>query len=231
MRERLGLVPQTDTLDPEFSVMENLRVYASYFGLRGPSVQARLESLVDFAALQTKRDAPINTLSGGMKRRLSLARALVNEPDLLVLDEPTTGLDPQARQLLWQRLRTLKSRGMTLVLTTHYMDEAERLCDRISIMDQGRLLTTAPPAELITGNIEAEVVEVHGPGLAQWHECAGAKLSERYERVGETGFYYANDERALLETLRERADLTFMHRPANLEDVFVKLTGRELRDD
>ncbi|MGI9335021.1 MAG: ATP-binding cassette domain-containing protein [Gammaproteobacteria bacterium] len=231
MRERLGLVPQTDTLDPEFSVLENLRVYASYFGFRGPPLEARLQSLVEFAALQAKRDAPINTLSGGMKRRLSLARALINEPELLVLDEPTTGLDPQARQLLWQRLRELKNRGMTLVLTTHYMDEAERLCDRISIMDHGRLLTTAPPRELIAGNIEAEVVEVHGPGLAEWHESTGARLAERHERVGETGFYYANDERALLETMRHRSDLTFMHRPANLEDVFVKLTGRELRDE
>ena len=183
-----------------------------------------------FAALETKAKAGIGTLSGGMKRRLTLARALLNQPDLLVLDEPTTGLDPQARQLIWQRLRTLLAQGKTLILTTHYMEEAERLCDRVVIMDHGRILAQGSPLELIKQYIEPHVLEIYGPGFDVWHADVGANLAVRSERVGETVFCYAVDERPLVEELIRRPDLRYAHRPGNLEDVFLKLTGRELRD-
>ena len=230
MRRRIGVVPQQDTLDPDFTVVENLRTYGDYFGLRGRALAGRIETLLAFANLEHRRDAPINTLSGGMQRRLSLARALINRPDLLILDEPTTGLDPQARHLLWQRLRDLKNQGMTLVLTTHYMEEAERLCDRVTVMDHGRLLDSDPPRALIRRTIEPQVVEVHGPGLGDWRGQAEA-LSTRCEAVGETLFCYAGDEKPLLASVQQRPELVYIHRPANLEDVFVKLTGRELRDE
>lgn len=229
MRRRIGVVPQHDTLDPDFTVAENLYTYGDYFGLRGEALAARVRTLLAFSNLEHKRDAPIVTLSGGMQRRLSLARALINHPDLLILDEPTTGLDPQARHLLWQRLRDLKSQGMTLVLTTHYMEEAERLCDRVTVMDHGRLLDSDGPRQLIRRTIEPQVVEVHGPGLDDWQAEAVA-LCERCERVGETLFCYCQDELPLLASVQAQGQLLYLHRPANLEDVFVKLTGRELRD-
>jgi len=230
MRRRIGVVPQQDTLDPDFTVVENLRTYGDYFGLRGRALSERVETLLDFANLAHKREVPIGTLSGGMQRRLSLARALINRPDLLILDEPTTGLDPQARHLLWQRLRDLKHQGMTLVLTTHYMEEAERLCDRVTVMDHGRLLDSDPPRALIRRTIEPHVVEVHGPGLTDWRAEA-EQLSARCEGVGETLFCYVRDEQPLLASVQRRPALSYIHRPANLEDVFVKLTGRELRDE
>ena len=230
MRARIGVVPQADALDPDFTVIENLRVFGSYFGLSRAEVDARIPRLLAFAALETRGDACVDTLSGGMQRRLSLSRALLNEPDLLVLDEPTTGLDPQARQLIWQRLRSLRRDGLTLVLTTHYMEEAERLCDRITVMDHGRLLDSGSPAELIARHIEPEVVEVHGDGAAAWHAARGAALAPRHEQVGETWFYYTADPAPLLAAVHAAPELRFLHRPANLEDVFLKLTGRELRD-
>ncbi len=229
-RARIGVVPQQDNLDPELTVTENLITYAGYFGIRRRVALGRIDELLRFAGLEGRADSPISQLSGGMARRLSLVRALVNEPELLILDEPTTGLDPQARQLIWQRLRSLKHHGLTLVLTTHYMEEAERLCDRVTVMDHGTLLDTAHPRELIRRHIEPEVVEVHGPELGTWHEIVGQGLAERSEQVGETVFYYTGDERPLIEALRERVELTYMHRRSNLEDVFIKLTGRELRD-
>jgi len=230
MRERIGVVPQKDNLDPDFTVLENLYTYAGYFGLRGPGLDNRLKELLAFAALESKQDAHIGTLSGGMQRRLSLVRALVNEPELLILDEPTTGLDPQARQVIWQRLRALRSQGMTLVLTTHYMEEAQRLCDRVTVMDDGRLLDSDHPQALTRKYIEPHVIEVYGSGLESWHNGVGEQLAERSEQVGETVFYYAHDESALLAALNQQPQLCYLHRPANLEDVFVKLTGRELRD-
>jgi lipooligosaccharide transport system ATP-binding protein len=166
-----------------------------------------------------------------MQRRLSLVRALINRPELLILDEPTTGLDPQARQLIWQRLRALRARGMTLVLTSHYMEEAERLCDRVTVMDHGRFLDSDHPKALIQKHIEPQVIEVYGAGLERWHDEVAVTLAERSEQVGETIFYYMHDEKALLAALGEKSELSFLHRPANLEDVFVKLTGRELRDN
>ena len=230
MRFRLGVVAQHDNLDPDFTVAENLRVYARYFGLGGEPLQRRMRELLDFAALSERADAPLATLSGGMRRRLALARGLLNDPDLLVLDEPTTGLDPQARQVMWQRLRELKSRGLTLLLTTHYMEEAQRLCERIVVLDNGRVLDSGPPSALIARHIEPQVLEVYGPGLDAWHVAHGAGLAARSERAGETRYYYAHDERPLLASLSAARDLTYLHRPANLEDVFLKLTGRDLRD-
>jgi lipooligosaccharide transport system ATP-binding protein len=230
MRRRVGVVPQLDNLDPDFSVVENLRTYAGFFRLSGPALDAHIEGLLGFAALESKRDERISALSGGMQRRLSLVRALVNQPDLLVLDEPTTGLDPQARQLMWQRLRELKSRGITVVLTTHYMEEAQRLCDRITVMDHGRLLDSNSPAGLIARHIEPHVVEVYGDGAQTWHRSIGVGLADRSEQVGETWLYYTRDEEPLLDALKTQHEISYLHRPANLEDVFVKLTGRELRE-
>jgi lipooligosaccharide transport system ATP-binding protein len=229
-RVRLGVVPQADNLDPDFTVLENLRTYASYFGLHGPGLEARFSDLLELVALTHKADARIPELSGGMRRRLSLARALANDPDLVVLDEPTTGLDPQARQVIWQRLRTLLARGKTLILTTHYMDEAERLCDRLMILDQGRVLVEGSPAELVARHVEPHVVEAYGAGLEAWLAKNGRPMTERMERVGETLFCYTADEVPLLDALRGHPDLRYLHRPANLEDVFLRLTGRDLRD-
>ncbi|MDX1251446.1 MAG: ATP-binding cassette domain-containing protein [Gammaproteobacteria bacterium] len=230
MRARLGVVPQQDNLDPDFTVVENLITYASYFGLQGSQLSRRIDELLAFAALEAKADAGIGTLSGGMKRRLTLARALINDPELLILDEPTTGLDPQARQLIWQRLRALLGQGKTLILTTHYMEEAERLCDRLMIIDNGRVLVTGSPAELIRQHIEPHVVEIHGPGVDAWYDGIGHALVRRGERVGETVFCYTVDDRPLLDALSRQPELRFMHRHANLEDVFLKLTGKELRE-
>jgi len=228
-RARVGVVPQFDNLDPDFSVEENLVVYSRYFGLAGEDVAARLPQLLEFAGLAGRARAKIQTLSGGMKRRLTLARALVNDPQLLFMDEPTTGLDPQARHLIWERLRRLTQQGRTLVLTTHFMDEAERLCARVAIMDHGRIIAAGTPRALIARHIEPQVVEVHGAGLDAWAQSAGS-LAPRCERVGETLFCYAADPAPVLAELRGREDLIYLHRPANLEDVFLKLTGRDLRD-
>ncbi len=229
MRHELGVVPQLDNLDPDFTVVENLRTYADYFGIGRRELAERLPYLLEVASLESRADSSIYALSGGMKRRLSIARALVNDPRLVVLDEPTTGLDPQARQLIWQRLRGLLVEGRTLILTTHYMDEARRLCDRLAIMDRGRILDCGSPDELIERHIERHVVEVHGPGLDRWFEEAGRRLALRSERVGETLFCYVDEERALVDSLCDH-ELRYLSRPADLEDVFLKLTGRELRD-
>jgi lipooligosaccharide transport system ATP-binding protein len=228
-RARIGVVPQTDSLDPDFTVRENLLAYGRYFGLDRRSVEARIPDLLEFAGLAGKAEARVPTLSGGMKRRLTLARALINDPDLIVLDEPTTGLDPQARHLVWQGLRRLIGQGKTLLLTTHFMDEAERLCDRISIIDRGRIIAEGSPRELIAEHIEPQVVEVHGDGLPAWR--AGAdRLCRRCEAAGETLFCYTDDPQPAIADLERRAGLRYLHRPANLEDVFLKLTGRDLRD-
>lgn len=230
MRQHVGVVPQQDNLDPDFSVLENLRVYARYFGINGQAANRRIEELLDFAQLRERADDPVTNLSGGMCRRLILARALVNEPELLILDEPTTGLDPQARQAIWQHLRGLRRGGMTLVLTTHYMEEAARLCDRVIIMDRGKILEQGKPAALVKKYIEPHVIEVHAPDAADWPKLTGIRLAERHECIGDTLFYYTHDERPLLDALSKHPELEFLHRPASLEDVFLRLTGRELRD-
>ena len=229
-RARVGVVPQMDNLDPDFTVEENLLVYGRYFGMQKAQVQARIPELLEFAGLGARARSRINTLSGGMKRRLTLARALVNDPDLVFLDEATTGLDPQARHLIWGRLKQLLSEGKTIFLTTHFMDEAERLCDRLAIMDHGRIVAAGAPRELISRNIEPQVVEVYGDGATDWASGNGARLSERCEASGETVFCYTRDAASLIAELESRPDLRYLHRHANLEDVFLKLTGRELRD-
>jgi len=228
-RQRVGVVPQFDNLDPDFTVAENLLVYGRYFGLAPGLISERLPALLEFAGLAGRESARINTLSGGMKRRLTLARALINDPQLLFMDEPTTGLDPQARHLIWERLRRLTQEGKTLVLTTHFMEEAERLCHRLAIMDRGSLIATGSPRALIAEHIEPQVVEVHGNGFEAWMEEA-RRLAPRVERAGDTVFAYAADIAPVLADLRGRPDLSFLHRPASLEDVFLKLTGRDLRD-
>jgi len=228
-RANVGVVPQFDNLDPDFTVVENLVVYGRYFGMKDPQIEARIPGLLEFAGLTGRADSQIKTLSGGMKRRLTLARALVNDPRVLFMDEPTTGLDPQARHLIWERLRQLTQQGRTLILTTHFMEEAERLCRRIAIMDHGRVIAEGSPRALISEHIEPQVVEVHGPGSEMWMERARA-LSPRVERAGETVFCYADQVEPVLADLRGRSELAYLHRPANLEDLFLKLTGRDLRD-
>ncbi|MDD2721496.1 MAG: ATP-binding cassette domain-containing protein [Gallionella sp.] len=228
-RQRVGVVPQMDNLDPDFTVAENLLVYGRYFGMSDDQIEARLPDLLEFSNLTAKRDAKVPTLSGGMKRRLTLARALVNDPDVIFLDEPTTGLDPQARHLIWQRLRELTARGKTLVLTTHFMDEAERLCHRLAVMDNGRIISQGSPRELIADNIEPEVVEVFGETAAEWAKTA-TQFADRFELSGESVFCYVRDAHPLLHELQRHPELRYVHRPANLEDVFLKLTGREMRE-
>jgi lipooligosaccharide transport system ATP-binding protein len=230
-RLRTGVVPQSDNLDPDFTVAENLLVYGRYFGLSPREVRARTGPLLEFAGLTGRAGAKINTLSGGMKRRLTLARALVNDPQVLFLDEPTTGLDPQARHLIWERMRRLTVQGKTLILTTHHMEEAERLCQRLAIMDHGRIIASGSPRELIAQHIEPQVVEVHGPAAAveAWMSQARSAAA-RVERVGDTVFCYAAEVDGVLRALGGHPELAYLHRPASLEDVFLKLTGRDLRD-
>jgi lipooligosaccharide transport system ATP-binding protein len=229
-RARVGVVPQLDNLDPDFSVEENLLVYGRYFGMRDREIRARIPELLEFSGLKMRALSRINTLSGGMKRRLTLARALINDPDLIFLDEPTTGLDPQARHLIWGRLKQLLAEGKTIFLTTHFMEEAERLCNRIAILDHGSIVACGAPRELIGLHIEPQVVEVYGDGAARWGDEQGRVLSERCELSGDTVFCYAHDATRLVAALETRPDLRYLHRHANLEDVFLKLTGRELRD-
>ena len=229
-RRRIGVVPQSDNLDPDFTVEENLLVYGRYYGLSGAEVRRRIPALLDFAELGARAGSRIQTLSGGMKRRLTLARALVNDPDLIFLDEPSTGLDPQARHLIWERLRRLLAQGKTVFLTTHFMDEAERLAHRIAIMDHGRIIAIGAPRELIARHIEPQVVEVYGDGAERWARESGQSLAQRCEKAGETMFCYARDAAPLVQNLEQQEELRYLHRHANLEDVFLKLTGRELRD-
>ena len=231
-RTRVGVVPQFDNLDPDFTASENLLVFGRYFGLGDNEVRARIPELLEFAGLGSKAGARIATLSGGMKRRLTLARALVNDPDIIFLDEPTTGLDPQARHLIWERLKQLKASGKTLILTTHFMDEAERLCDSLIIIDHGRKIADGSPRRLIAEHIEPQVVEVYdeaGGDLTPFVAAHG-QLAERVETSGETAFFYCGDAHALLLRLAGAPGLRYVHRASNLEDVFIKLTGRELRD-
>ncbi len=229
-RLRVGVVPQVDNLDPDFTVTENLRIYGRYFGIDRATLAARIPRLLEFAGLAGKGDAGIRMLSGGMKRRLTLARALVNDPELLILDEPTTGLDPQARHLIWDGLRGLLSQGKTILLTTHFMDEAERLATRLAVIDRGTMIACDTPRALIQAHVEREVVEVFGDEARAWAEAHGRKLASRVELAGETAFCYAADPAPLLAALAGIAGVRYLHRPANLEDLFIKLTGRELRD-
>jgi lipooligosaccharide transport system ATP-binding protein len=235
IKQQLGVVTQMDTLDPDFSCAENLLVYGRYFGLRTAEIAPRIPQLLDFAALAHKADARPGELSGGMKRRLSLARALVNNPRLLMLDEPTTGLDPQARHLMWERLQALLQQGKSILLTTHFMDEAERLCSRLLVLDHGKKIAEGRPRELIAQHLEPDVVEVYGNGalaLARDAEHAALRaLAARVEVSGETVFFYTAQAMPLLSALSAHHELRTLHRPANLEDLFLKLTGRQIRED
>jgi lipooligosaccharide transport system ATP-binding protein len=226
-RVRVGVVPQMDNLDPDFTVVENLRIYGRYFRVPDALLDERIPRLLEFAGLSTKGTSSIRTLSGGMKRRLTLARALINDPELLILDEPTTGLDPQARHLIWGGLRQLLTQGKT---TTHFMDEAERLCSRLAVIDHGRMIACDTPRALIAAHVEPEVIEVYGDEARAWADTRGRQLAERLELAGETAFCYARDAAPLLADLAKQNSVRYLHRPANLEDLFIKLTGRELRD-
>jgi lipooligosaccharide transport system ATP-binding protein len=229
-RVRVGVVPQMDNLDPDFTVVENLRIYGRYFRVPDALLHERIPRLLEFAGLSTKGTSSIRTLSGGMKRRLTLARALINDPELLILDEPTTGLDPQARHLIWDGLRQLLAQGKTILLTTHFMDEAERLCSRLAVIDHGRMIASDTPRALIAAHVEPEVIEVYGDEARAWADTRGRQLAERLELAGETAFCYARDAVPLLADLAKQTSVRYLHRPANLEDLFIKLTGRELRD-
>jgi lipooligosaccharide transport system ATP-binding protein len=229
-RARTGVCPQFDNLDPDFTVAENLVVYGRYFGIARSIMQERVPRLLEFAGLEDKAAARLDTLSGGMKRRLTLARALVNDPQIIFLDEPTTGLDPQARHLIWDRLKSLAASGRTLILTTHFMDEAERLCDRVAIMDRGALIAEDAPRALIGAQIEPHVVEIYGEGVREFARDTAPRYAQRVELTGETAFCYCRDAAPLLEALQGNSALRALSRAANLEDVFIKLTGRDIRD-
>jgi lipooligosaccharide transport system ATP-binding protein len=231
IKAQLGVVSQFDSLDPDFSCAENLMVYGRYFGLPEQRIRERIPQLLEFAALSHKADATPAELSGGMRRRLSLARALVNDPRLLMLDEPTTGLDPQARHLMWERLQVLMQQGKSILLTTHFMDEAERLCDRLLVLDHGRKIAEGRPRDLIAQYLEPDVVEAYGNGALALADSPLKALAARTEVSGETVFFYTQDARPLLERLgSEHGKLRTLHRPSNLEDLFLKLTGRQIRE-
>ena len=231
IKARLGVVSQLDTLDPDFSCAENLLVYGRYFGMRDAQIRQRIPQLLEFASLNHKAGSKPGELSGGMKRRLSLARALVNDPRLLLLDEPTTGLDPQARHLMWERLQVLLQQGKSILLTTHFMDEAERLCSRLLVLDHGKKIAEGTPHDLIAQHLEPDVVEVYGVGAVALMESPVRQLAARVEISGETVFFYTQDAKQVLDALSAWPQLRTLHRPANLEDLFLKLTGRQIRED
>ena len=231
IKAQLGVVSQIDTLDPDFSCAENLLVYGRYFGMKDSQIRERIPALLEFASLTAKAKAKPGELSGGMKRRLSLARALVNNPRLLLLDEPTTGLDPQARHLMWERLQLLLQQGKSILLTTHFMDEAERLCHRLLVIDHGKKIAEGAPRDLINQYLEPDVVEVFGHGALALMDTPLKALPARVEVSGETVFFYTVDAKPLVQALAAYPQLRTLHRPANLEDLFLKLTGRQIRED
>ena len=231
IRARLGVVPQQDTLDNELTVRENLLIYGRYFGLSRAAVAKRADELLDFAQLTERENDQVEHLSGGMKRRLTIARSLINEPELLLLDEPTTGLDPQARHLLWDRLYRLKQRGVTLVLTTHYMDEAEQLCDRLVVMDKARIVAEGSPRSLIEEYSTREVTELRfAAGVQDTLDGKLDGLAERIERLPDRILLYADDGEAAVAAAHARGlePETVLVRRSTLEDVFLRLTGRSL---
>jgi lipooligosaccharide transport system ATP-binding protein len=233
IRARMGLVPQEDTLDLELTVLDNLMIYGRYFDIPRKVIRERAMRLLDFAQLTERADDKVEPLSGGMKRRLTIARSLISEPDLLLLDEPTTGLDPQARHLLWDRLYRLKQQGVTLVITTHYMDEAEQLCDRLVVMDHGRIAAQGTPRSLIDEYSTREVVELRfGPGEHEGAAAELAGLAERHEVLPDRLLLYTDDGDAALgevHRLGHHPESALVRR-STLEDVFLRLTGRSLVD-
>ncbi|HEY2795335.1 MAG TPA: ABC transporter ATP-binding protein [Micromonosporaceae bacterium] len=235
IRARLGVVPQDDCLDRDLTVAENLHIYGRYFGLKRSVIRERATGLLDFAQLQDKADETVAALSGGMRRRLTIARSLINEPEILLLDEPTTGLDPQARHVLWDRLFRLKQQGVTLILTTHYMDEAEQLCDRLVVMDHGRFVASGSPRELIEAHATREVLEVRfaiGEQTTAAEKIRGSALggTARIEELPDRILVYADDGEAALAAVHAMGlvPVTALVRRSTLEDVFLKLTGRSL---
>jgi lipooligosaccharide transport system ATP-binding protein len=233
IRANLGVVPQTDTLDVELTVRENLSIYGRYFGLSRAEVSRRADELLEFAQLTERANDQVEPLSGGMKRRLTIARSLINEPTVLLLDEPTTGLDPQARHLLWDRLYRLKQRGVTLVLTTHYMDEAEQLCDRLVVMDKAKIVAEGSPRALIEQYSTREVTELRfAPGVAETLDGQLDGIAERVEHLPDRVLLYADDGEAAAVAVHQRGlqPETVLVRRSSLEDVFLRLTGRSLVD-
>src|SRR5690349_4168730 len=231
IRSRLGVVPQQDTLDNELTVRENLIIYGRYFGLSRAACGKRADELLEFVQLTDRGKDLVEPLSGGMKRRLTIARSLINEPELMLLDEPTTGLDPQARHLLWDRLYRLKQRGVTLVLTTHYMDEAEQLCDRLVVMDKAKIVAEGSPRQLIDRYSTREVTELRFPaGVQETLDGQLDGLAERVERLADRVLLYADDGEAVAVAAHERGlqPETVLVRRSTLEDVFLRLTGRSL---
>ncbi|HEY7825144.1 MAG TPA: ABC transporter ATP-binding protein, partial [Acidimicrobiia bacterium] len=233
IRQRIGVVPQEDNLDEELTVAENLYIYGRYHDMKKSEINPRNDELLDFAQLTERRDSEVEPLSGGMKRRLIIARALINDPDLIILDEPTTGLDPQARHLLWDRLYRLKQRGATLIITTHYMDEAEQLCDRLVVMDQGKIAAEGSPRELIQRYAPREVVELRfgeGPKEDAVEKMDG--IAQRSEILADRVLLYTDDAEATQHELSERGidPEQVLVRRSTLEDVFLRLTGRGLID-
>lgn len=231
IRAHLGVVPQQDNHDRELKVSENLYIYGRYFGLARKYLKSKIEELLDFAQLQEKRDVKVEELSGGMQRRLTIARGLINEPEILMLDEPTTGLDPQARHILWDRLFRLKEQGVTLVITTHYMDEAEQLCDRLIVMDKGKIMAEGSPADLIKQYSSKEVLEVRF-GSARNAEVGEklSKLGDRVETLPDRILIYSEDGEKILAQIHQLGfePQTSLVRRSSLEDVFLRLTGRTL---
>jgi len=233
IRSRLGVVPQQDNLDMELTVWENLYVYGRYFGIPRRALRPKIDELLDFAQLTERARDKVEPLSGGMKRRLTIARSLINDPEILLLDEPTTGLDPQARHVLWDRLYRLKHQGVTLVLTTHYMDEAEQLCDRLVVMDKGRIAAEGSPAELIARHASREVAELRfGVGQNEAMAARIADLAERSEVLADRVLLYVSDGEKAVRMVHERGlrPVSSLVRRASLEDVFLTLTGRSLVD-
>ena len=232
IRGRLGVVPQEDNLDLELTVEENLYIYGRYHDMARPRIKEKIDELLDFAELTARRDSQVEDLSGGMKRRLTIARALINEPDLVILDEPTTGLDPQARHLLWDRLYRLKQQGATLIISTHYMDEAEQLCDRLVVMDKAKIVAEGSPRDLIEEYAPREVVELR---INEGMEAAIEKiraLASRIEPLADRVLVYTDDADKTLREVHERGIVTdsALVRRSTLEDVFLRLTGRALVD-
>jgi len=231
IKAQLGVVSQFDSLDPDFTCAENLMVYGRYFRMKSADIRARIPELLEFAALSHKASAKPGQLSGGMRRRLGLARALINDPRLLLLDEPTTGLDPQARHLMWERLQQLMQKGKSILLTTHFMDEAERLCDRLLVIDHGKKIAEGPPRALIKEHLESDVIEVYGGDATALSQGPLRALAQRVEVSGETVFFYTHSAGPLLQALATDHTIRTLHRPANLEDLFLKLTGRQIREE
>jgi lipooligosaccharide transport system ATP-binding protein len=233
IRARLGVVPQADQLDAELSVLENLVIYGRYFDIPRAECKRRAGELLEFVQLTERAGSKVESLSGGMKRRVTIARSLMSEPDLLLLDEPTTGLDPQARHVLWDRLYRLKQQGVTLVLTTHYMDEAEQLCDRLVVMDGGRIVAEGSPRQLIEQHSTREVLELRYPaGTNEGHASAAEGIGDRVEVLPDRILVYAHDGEKALAMVHDRGSTpeSALVRRSSLEDVFLRLTGRTLVD-